>query len=132
MIDAAKVKVYLAGPHQDDAYRQRAKELLAEFPWVEVFDPIKARDFRGKEIDHENDIVHGDLKDVIECDVILGNYSVPGWGTAMESWFARGLGRRIVAYVAPEARVSPWIAYIAGGYQNVHRSLEDACGAVLR
>lgn len=122
------MRVYLAGPHMDDAFRAAATALL---PGVDVFDPIAARDFRGKEIENEAVIVEGDLADVLACDAILGNYSTPGWGTAMESWFAFGLHKRIVAYVEPGARVSPWVAYIAGGWARVHRSLEAACAAGL-
>lgn len=124
------MKVYLAGPHMDDAYREVATRILAA-QGVVVFDPIKARDFRGKEIENEAVIVEGDLADVLACDVILGNYSEPGWGTAMESWFAFSVHKRIVAFVAPEARVSPWVAYVAGGYANVHRDLTAACAAVI-
>lgn len=120
------MKVYLAGPHQDDEYREQAKELLAAYP-VTVFDPIAARDFRGKEINNEREIVDGDLKDIIECDAILGNYTIPGWGTGMETWFARSIGKPVFVYVAPEGRVSPWVAYVAGGYEFVHRDLHDAC-----
>jgi hypothetical protein len=88
-----------------------------------VLDPIKARDFRGKEIENEDEIVNGDLVDIVGCDMILGNYSVPGWGTGMETWYARSIGRPVVAYVSQDARVSPWVAYVAGGYANVHRDL---------
>lgn len=125
------MKVYLAGPHMDDAFRSEAKELLAPYPELEVFDPIAARDFRGKEIDNENQIVQGDLEDVVSCGCILGNYSVPGWGTGMETWFAYSLQKPIVAYVEPDARVSPWIAKVAGGYANVERSVEAATKRVL-
>lgn len=128
------MKVYLAGPHMDDAYREEATRLLWELtdaPSLEVFDPIAARDFRGKEIEHEALIVEGDLLDVQTSNVILGNYSVPGWGTAMETWFAFSIHKPIVAYVAPDDRVSPWVAYVAGGYANVHRDLRAACAAVF-
>lgn len=123
-------RVYLAAPHTDDAFRAEATKLLRRKD-ITVLDPIAARDFRNKEIDNERAIVHGDLAEVAISDVILGNYSVPGWGTAMETWFAHAKGKPIVAYVDPTARVSPWIAYVAGGWSNVHRSLREACDAVL-
>lgn len=125
------MKVYLAGPHQDDAYRAEATRLLTRVRRIEVFDPIAARDFRGREIDSEDEIVRGDLADIVSCDLILGNYSVPGWGTGMETWFARGIGRPIIAYVSHSARVSPWVAYVAGGYDRVFRDLKAACDYVL-
>lgn len=124
------MKVYLAGPHMDDAYREVATKILAP-QGVKVFDPIKARDFRGKEIENEDQIVRGDLADIVDCDLILGNYSEPGWGTGMETWFGHSIGRPVIAYVSQEARVSPWVAYVAGGYDNVHRNLGQACSAVL-
>jgi nucleoside 2-deoxyribosyltransferase len=125
------MKVYLASPHMDDNFRARATKLLTRVRRIEVIDPIKARDFRGREIHHERQIVDGDLADVLACDVILGNYTVPGWGTAMETWFGFSLGRRVVAYVAPGGRVSPWVAHVAGGHDRVFRSLEDACSYTI-
>lgn len=125
------MKVYLAGPHQDDAYREEATRLLTRVQRIEVFDPIKARDFRGKEIENEDQIVRGDLADIVECDLILGNYSEPGWGTGMETWFARSIGRPVVAYVSPDARVSPWVAYCAAGYDRVFRDLREACDYII-
>lgn len=124
------MRIYLAGPHMDDAYRSEAKFHLRGHD-LDVFDPIAARDFRGKEIDNENVIVEGDLDDVASSDLILGNYSAPGWGTGMETWYAFSKGIQIVAYVTLEARVSPWIAYVAGGYDNVHRDLRAACAHVV-
>ena len=121
------MKVYLAGPHMDDAYREEATRLLTRVRRIEVIDPIAARDFRGREIENEDQIVRGDLADVVACDVVLGNYSVPGWGTAMETWFARSIGRTVIAYVAPDTRVSPWVAYCAGGWDRVFRDLRAAC-----
>jgi nucleoside 2-deoxyribosyltransferase len=113
----------------DDQYRADAKALL-EPRGVECFDPILARDYRGKEIANEAVIVEGDLADVNASDIVLGNYSIPGWGTGMESWHAYLQGKPIIAYVAIDARVSPWVAYIAGGYDNVHRDLASACAAI--
>lgn len=125
------MNVYLAGPHMDDAFRADAIARLSRLQRVRVFDPIAARDFRGKEIANEDEIVRGDLADIVACDVILGNYTVPGWGTGMETWFARSIGRPVVAYVEPEARVSPWVAYAAGGWDRVFRDLGAACDYVL-
>lgn len=125
------MKVYLAGPHQDDAYREEATRLLTRVRRIEVFDPIKSRDFRGKEIHNEREIVDGDLRDIVDCDLVLGNYTVPGWGTGMETWFARSIGRPVIAYVEPGGRVSPWIAFVADGYDRVFRSLEDACAYII-
>jgi hypothetical protein len=124
-------RVYLAGPHTDDAYRAEAKAHLAALG-VDVLDPMAERDFRGKEIEHEDIIVLGDLADVVACGVILGNFTVPGWGTGMETWFGHSIHRPIVAYVDPSGRVSPWVAHVAGGYANVHRDLRAACEHVAR
>lgn len=126
------MRVYLAGPHMDDAYRMEAKHyFMYHAPHLSIFDPIAARDFRGKEIENENIIVEGDLEDVRSSDVILGNYSEPGWGTGMETWYAHSIGKRIVAYVHPNQRVSPWVSYVAGGYDKVHRDLLHACSHVI-
>lgn len=113
----------------DDAFRAEATDLLIA-EGLSPFNPIAARDFRGREIDNENEIVDGDLMDVLRCSCVFGNYTIPGWGTGMETWFAYSVGRPIVAYVAPEARVSPWVARVAGGYSKVVRSVSEGVSAV--
>lgn len=123
--------IYLAGPHMDDAFRAAVSPLLVE-RGLEPFDPIAARDFRGQEVDNEAVIVEGDLADVEVCQAILGNYTVPGWGTGMETWHAFQVGKPIVAYVEPGQRVSPWVAYVAGGWERVERNLTTAVARVAQ
>lgn len=123
--------IYLAGPHMDDAFREKVSPLLRAVG-LEPFDPIAARDFRGREVENEVVIVEGDLADIRRCRAVLGNYSTPGWGTGMETWEAHRLGKPIVAYVEPGLRVSPWVAYVAGGWTNVERQLSGAVERVVR
>lgn len=125
------MKVYLTGPHMDDAFRERVKMLLSGYSNIELFDPIAARDFRGKEIEDEAVVVEGDLADIRSSQVVFGNYTEPGWGTGMESWEAWNERKYIIAFVEPGARVSPWVAYIVGGYENVVRSIEEGCARVI-
>jgi len=72
-----------AGPPDADEYRQHASELLRRAGHVPI-DPMR-RDFRGRTVGHEEEIVVGDLADVDSCDVVFADFSEPDEGTAMEA-----------------------------------------------
>ena len=118
------MRVYVAGPPVADTYRRRAKELLSAAGWEPV-DPFR-RDFRGRTEGHEAEIVSGDLQDIRDCDAVLADFSEPDEGTAMEAWFAHGLGKRVVAYTGGR-RPHPWTVYVAAA---VAVELEDAVEAL--
>ena len=56
-------RVYLAGPPFADEYRRRATALVREHDGEPV-DPMR-RDFRGGTEGHEEEIVSGDLADIV-------------------------------------------------------------------
>jgi nucleoside 2-deoxyribosyltransferase len=120
------MRVYMAGPPGSDDYRRRAKELIEARGW-EAVDPF-VRDFRGRTQGHETEIVEGDLADIRSCDGVLADFSSPDEGTAMEAWYAHGIGKRVVAYTS-SARPHPWTVYVA---EAVCAELEDAVGALER
>jgi nucleoside 2-deoxyribosyltransferase len=117
-------RVYLAGPPFADEYRRRAARLVAELGWEPV-DPMR-RDFRGSTEGHEAEIVDGDLADIDSCDAVLAAFTAPDEGTAMEAWYARSRGVRVVAYTGGTP-AHPWTRYVA---ESVHASLEDAVRAL--
>ncbi len=105
--------IYLCGPIMDAEqeakdWRTRAKERLAG-KFV-MLDPMR-RSFRDKEIDSANEIVHFDLQDIRDADIILVNYSKPSIGTAMEVFYAaHNLGKFVIAFnPLPFAECSPWM-----------------------
>ncbi len=104
------MRVYLAGPPASDDYRRRADALVRDAGWTPV-DPFR-RDFRGRTEGHEAEIVEGDLEDIRSCDAVLADFTVPDEGTAMEAWYAHGLGKRVVAYTGG-AEPHPWTVYVA-------------------
>jgi len=63
------MRVYLAGPPFAEEYRRRAAELLRE-RGHEPVDPMR-RDFRGRTVGNEVEIVEGDLSDIDACDAVL-------------------------------------------------------------
>jgi nucleoside 2-deoxyribosyltransferase len=119
-------RVYLAGPPFAEEYRRRAETLLRE-AGCEPVDPMR-RDFRGRTEGHESEIVEGDLEDIRSCDGVLAAFTAPDEGTAMEAWFAHGLGKPVVAYTGG-TRPHPWTVYVAA---SVHQDLRDAVHAVSR
>jgi len=117
-------RVYLAGPPFAEEYRRRAARLVSEAGWEPV-DPMR-RDFRGNTEGHETEIVEGDLADIDSCDAVLAAFTAPDEGTAMEAWYARSRGIRVVAYTGGTP-AHPWTRYVA---ESVHSSLEDAIEAL--
>jgi nucleoside 2-deoxyribosyltransferase len=118
-------RVYLAGPPFADEYRLRASELVRALGWEPV-DPMR-RDFRGRTEGHEDEIVAGDLEDIRSCDAVLADFSEPDEGTAMEAWYAHGLGKPVVVYTAGRTP-HPWTVYVAAA---VHAELEGAVHALI-
>jgi len=117
-------RVYLAGPPFADEYRRRAEALVREAGWEPV-DPMR-RDFRGRTVGHESEIVEGDLADIDSCDAVLAAFTAPDEGTAMEAWYAHSRGIRVVAYTGG-GPPHPWTVYVA---ESVHADLADAVGAL--
>jgi nucleoside 2-deoxyribosyltransferase len=122
--EGARPRVYLAGPPYAEEYRRRAAALVHEVGWEPV-DPMR-RDFRGNTIGHEAEIVEGDLADIDSCHAVLAAFTAPDEGTAMEAWYARSRGVRVVAYTGGTP-AHPWTRYVA---ESVHASLEDAVRAL--
>jgi nucleoside 2-deoxyribosyltransferase len=116
--------IYLAGPPASDDYRGRAAALVREAGWTRV-DPFR-RDFRGRTEGHEAEIVDGDLEDIRSCEAVLADFTVPDEGTAMEAWYAHGLGKRVVAYTGGD-EPHPWTVYVA---TEVCAELDDAVRAL--
>lgn len=118
------MKIYLAGPingcSDDEAnnWRDVAKAALGE---ENCIDPMR-RDYRGREDESVNEIVHGDYADIRDSDVMLANCWQVSWGTAMEIHFAFEEGKRVLAILPPGTRVSPWLRYHA----TIVFSLDDA------
>ena len=117
-------RVYLAGPPFAEEYRRRADRLLRE-AGLEPVDPMR-RDFRGRTVGHETEIVDGDLEEIASCDAVLADFTRPDEGTAMEAWHAHGLGKLVVAYTGGTPP-HPWTVYVA---DSVHADLAGAVAAL--
>jgi nucleoside 2-deoxyribosyltransferase len=119
-------RVYLAGPPFAEEYRRRAVALLRE-SGLEPVDPMR-RDFRGNTTGREAEIVEGDLEDRRACDAVLAAFTAPDEGTAMEAWYARSIGKPVIAYTGG-IPVHPWAAYVS---LEVRADLEEAIGALAQ
>lgn len=67
-----------------------------------------------------------DLADIDSCEAVLADFSVADEGTAMEAWFAHGLGKRVIAYTGG-AEPHPWTVYVSA---QVCAELENAVRAL--
>jgi PPOX class probable F420-dependent enzyme len=56
------------------------------------------RDFRGGTEGREAEIAKGDLAEIESCEAILAAFTAADEGTAMEAWYARSRGKRVIAY----------------------------------
>jgi nucleoside 2-deoxyribosyltransferase len=117
-------RVYLAGPPFAEEYRVRASALARSMGWEPV-DPMR-RDFRGRTVGNEAEIVDGDLADIDSCDVVLAAFTSPDEGTAMEAWYAHTRGIPVVVYTGGTP-AHPWTVYVA---RSVHTGLEQALAAL--
>ena len=117
-------RVYLAGPPYAEEYRRRAARLVKQRGWEPV-DPMR-RDFRGRSEGRERELVEGDLADIDQCDALLANFMHADEGTAMEAWYAHGVGTPVVAYTGG-APPHPWTVYVA---VRVYADLEEAVAAL--
>jgi nucleoside 2-deoxyribosyltransferase len=118
------MRVYVAGPPYAEEYRCRAIELLHEHGHEPV-DPMR-RDFRGRTEGNERELVEGDLEEIDGCDAVLAAFTAPDEGTAMEAWYARDRGKRVVVYTGGTP-THPWTVYVAA---SVHVDLGDAVRAL--
>jgi nucleoside 2-deoxyribosyltransferase len=115
-------RVYLAGPPYAEEYRRRAAALVRRSGWEPV-DPMR-RDFRGRTQGHEAEIVDGDLAEIESCDAVLAAFTSPDEGTAMEAWYAHGLGKRVIVY-SGGTPPHPWTVYVADGvFAELERAVE--------
>lgn len=101
------------GLDDDEAkgWRVEAKRTLSDL-WI-IHDPMD-RDFRGQEAANVDDIVNGDLADILPCHALLVNARRPSWGTAMEVVYAFRSGspqKRIISFGVDPSKASPWLTY---------------------
>lgn len=75
-------------------------------------------------------IVHGDLLDILACRSVLVWAEQASWGTAMEVVYAHQLGTPVVA-VVPDGRVSPWLRFhsdaIVGSLEEAVAWINSTC-----
>ena len=122
----SKLKVYLAGPINgcsDDEckyWREMVKQSIQDWGY-EILDPMR-RDYRGIEFENAAQIVADDLSDIQECDIMFAYCYKPSWGTAMEIFYAKSLGKRVI--VVTESS-SPWLqTYSDVSVKSVHTAIK--------
>lgn len=93
------VKTY-GRPHGETGY--------ADFIFL---DPMR-RDYRGKEAESVNRIVHLDKLDIDRSDVVIVYYHKPSVGTSMEILYAWERNVPVIV-VTTEKEYSPWLLYHA-------------------
>ena len=93
----------------------------------EEMDYSSIRDFRDKKRLAER-IVENDLKFVEECDVIVAICDKPSFGTAIEIYYAKKLGKKVIV-LNEEAQPSPWPIAFA---EQVVRSKEELIKILLK
>jgi nucleoside 2-deoxyribosyltransferase len=105
--------IYLAGPINgctDAEMHDWRNEVAALLTGFEVLSPT-VRDYRGREAENIEDIVHGDKADIDESDVVVAYCPRPSVGTSMEVLYGWERDKRVVIYAPTDAPISPWLRY---------------------
>lgn len=125
------MSIYVSGPHKADDYRNIVAHYFSETN-IPLLDPLRPeRDFRGVPniLTMADEVVRGDLEDIINSKLILADFSrgEQATGTAMECWFGFSIGRPVIAYTGTH-RVSPWTHYVTRGqhYQTLYVAMDRA------
>jgi nucleoside 2-deoxyribosyltransferase len=123
--------VYLAGPIHGrldlecKAWRNEAAAILGVHD-IKCLDPLD-HDYRGVEEEFADEIVARDEQMIDEADVVLVNASEPSWGTAMEVFYAKNLGKVVIAFTHSDA-ISPWLRVHTTA---IFGTLAQAIGAIV-
>ena len=119
--------VYLAGPihGRNDleckAWRNEAAAILGVHD-IECLDPM-SHDCRGIEEDVAEDIVDRDRQMIDQASAVLVNGNEPSWGTAMEVFYAKSLGKPVIAFTNAET-ISPWLrVHTTAVFGTLHQAL---------
>ncbi len=107
-----KPRIYLSGPiygttDQEQEWRSIATNELCDL--YEILNPLD-RDFRGTKFDAVNSttIVKEDMAALDHSNVVLVNAEKPGWGTAMETFYAHMKGKPVIFFTSND-NPSPWL-----------------------
>jgi nucleoside 2-deoxyribosyltransferase len=120
-------KIYLCGGinklSDADAkdWREAAKIVLA--PKFVLVDPMR-NDYRGRELEPgiADLIIRGDIIDICGCDIVLVNANKPSWGTGMELFYSKSLGKQTIVVCADD-KPSPWLV---GHADYLVKTFQDA------
>jgi len=85
--------------------REEGFEVIDQFQDKKM-DYSSIEDFRGKKRLAEK-IVRNDLKFIEKCDVVVAICDKPSFGTAIEIYYAKKLGKKVIV-LNKEAQQSPW------------------------
>ena len=123
-----KPRVYLSGPiygttDQEQEWRSIATNELQDL--YEILNPLD-RDFRGTKFDVVNSttIVREDMAAVDHSNVVLVNAEKPGWGTAMEIFYAHMKGKPVLFFISND-NPSPWLLARARQVSSLKEAISE-------
>ena len=139
MTDSEKPSVYLAGAVKENSnphtWREQTKDFIDERGFLTAVDPLEKYDTTAEldTTDGSNvemfdwEIVEGDLDMLREADGVLAYHpeACETWGTPMELFYARLLGKPIALVWRAGTTVSPWAQamadWVGGSWINAIR-----------
>jgi len=123
-----KPRVYLSGAiygttDQEQEWRKIATKGLEDL--FEILNPLD-RDFRGTKFDVVNSttIVKQDMASIDYSNVVLVNAEKPGWGTAMEVFYAHMKGKPVLFFTSND-NPSPWLLARARWISSLEEAIEE-------
>jgi len=123
-----KPRIYLSGPiygttDEEQEWRKIATKKLKDL--FEILNPLDM-DFRGTKFDVVNSttIVKQDMASIDHSNVVLVNAEKPGWGTAMEVFYAHMKGKPVLFFTSND-NPSPWLLARARWISNLEEAIEE-------
>ena len=123
-----KPRIYLSGPiygttDEEQEWRKIATKKLKDL--FEILNPLDM-DFRGTKFDVVNSttIVKQDMASIDHSNVVLVNAEKPGWGTAMEVFYAHMKGKPVLFFTSND-NPSPWLLARARWISSLEEAIEE-------
>jgi len=98
--------IYLSGTLDGDPFRESWRRRV-KIKLRKKFKIINPMDYKYQEGKHRA-IVNKDRKHIRQSNILIVDGTKPGWGTAMEMFYAKSLRKKVYVFVHDEWR-SPWL-----------------------
>jgi len=123
-----KPRIYLSGAIYGTTDKEQEWRSIATIELQDLYEILNPldRDFRGTRFDVVNStkIVKEDMAEVDHSNVVLVNAEKPGWGTAMEVFYAHMKGKPVLFFTSND-NPSPWLLARARRLSSLKEAISE-------